>query len=535
MQPSKHKFSIRRIPLVLTAAAALCACTANYEDMNRHPFEVDRDAMGRDDYNITSALVSLQNNVISTSVNTCQFTDCLLGGTWGGYFADSKVDWNSGKFSTYNAPNNWILVLFNDIIPQVYSSLNELESATEDEVPLAIGRILKVAAMHRITDTYGPIPYSQIGTDGKLEVRYDSQEHIYESFFSELDDAISALTARQTDRISADADKIYGGEVRSWILFANSLKLRLAMRLSEVAPETARTRAAEAFGHEIGVFTANAQNAALNVFGEKGNPICAAAAYNGDTSTTGGDHHASADITSYMNGLNDPRREAYFKKSTFTGKPYVGLRSGIAIPAPKVAFQYAGINLSSTSPLQWMNAAEAAFLRAEYELRWGDLQQARTWYETGIRLSFEQWGVEGADAYIADNTHKPEIYADPEEVYSSKVAMSDITVAWDDHADTEVNLERIITQKWIANYTLGLEAWAERRRTGYPRLLPVVENGSGGTLANGDCPRRLPYPVEEYQTNGTNVNAAVSEWLGGKDDMATRVWWDCKTDKQAAK
>ncbi|WP_462373570.1 SusD/RagB family nutrient-binding outer membrane lipoprotein, partial [Alistipes shahii] len=161
--------------------------------------------------------------------------------------------------------------------------------------------------------------------------------------------------------------------------------------------------------------------------------------------------------------------------------------------------------------------------------------------EQAIRLSFEDKGAKDADAYIADKTRKPAAYNDPLGNYSA-TALSSITIAWEDDsaegadkaAIKERNLERIITQKWIAIFPLGVEAWSEHRRTGYPRLLPAVEDKSGGTVDLAQGARRLPYPVEEYDKNNANLQEAVqmlnSESQGSRkgDGMGTRVWWDVK-------
>ncbi len=523
------KFNRITYTLLIAAAALLGACTANYEDINRNPNEVLEKEKERDGYNIIGAMLNIQNWVVPSEEHACQFTENMLGGSYSGYFADSNSGWNGGKFGTFNAPNNWLRVFFQDFIPEIYPNLDDLAEATDDPIPLAVAQVMKIAAMHRVTDTYGPIPYSHIGEG--LEVEYDSQQDIYEGFFEELDGAIATLTLYQGESFSSKADKVFYGDVKNWVRFANSLKLRLAMRIVYADPAGAQLRAEQAVTHEIGVMEGNEHNAALRVFGNAGNPILKAATYNSATGfATGGDHHAGADITCYMNGYGDPRRAAYFIPSTFASpNTYMGLRSGITIPTSTTAYQYSGIKLSTDSPLQWMNAAEVAFLRAEGALRgWSMGGTAQSFYETGIRLSFEQWGATGADAYLANSTAKPAAYADPNGTYSYATPSSTITVKWAD-GDFEASLERIIVQKWIANWTLGNESWAERRRTGYPRLMPVmVNNSNGGVLGDSDTPRRLPYPLEEYQTNLANVSSAVSTLLGGADNMATRVWWDCK-------
>ena len=197
--------------------------------------------------------------------------------------------------------------------------------------------------------------------------------------------------------------------------------------------------------------------------------------------------------------------------------------------------------VASDTPYLWFNAAEATFLHAEYELRWGSAETAKTLYEQAVRLSFEERGASGADAYLVDATKKPAPYTDPLGNYSAS-ARSEITVPWEtatDGSDTEAvqerNLERIIVQKWIAIFPLGVEAWSEHRRTGYPKLLPVPTDKSGGSVNVEQGARRLPYPVEEYQQNNANLQAAI-QTLGAEqqngdrsgDVMGTRVWWDCK-------
>ena len=114
--------------------------------------------------------------------------------------------------------------------------------------------------------------------------------------------------------------------------------------------------------------------------------------------------------------------------------------------------------------------------------------------------------------------------------YTADNPASDITIAWEAGNTEEVrerNLERIITQKWIAIFPLGVEAWSEYRRTGYPRLLPAIENKSAGTVDAKYGMRRIPYPVEEYTENPVHLQAAIAA-IGGKDNGGVRVWWDVK-------
>lgn len=508
-------------------ALMIVSCTDKYNDINRNPYEIDDEEASRDDYNISSKMRTLQFNVVPVDAGRCQYSDLLLGGAYGRYVSESKANAWPNKFSTFDAPDGWSKVMFNEVIPQIYPAYNQLKNVTEDKVALSIAEILKVMAMQRVTDVYGPIPYSKIGVDGAIQTPYDSQKDIYLKMFEELDIAISQLTERQTQSINPNTDLIYGGDVVKWIKLANSIKLRLAMRIVYAEPAIAQSRAEEAVSHQIGVMTSNADNAALKTFGVDGNPLNVAVKFNA------GDHRSVADMTAYMNAYKDPRRASYFEASGFEGVDYSGYRSGINVGGENEFIKYSLIKISRDTPLQWMNASEVAFLKAEAALRGWNMGgvSAETLYKQGVTLSFEQWGVTGADSYLADNTGTPDGYSDPAGTYTYNIRLTDVTVKWDDTATFEKKLERIIIQKWLANYLLGHEAWADRRRTGYPRMIPVMVNNSQGLLANGDTPRRLPYPAQEAVTNKKNYDDALN-MLGGLDNIATRLWWDCNPNNQ---
>lgn len=514
--------------IILPAICALTlfgACTADYEKYNRNPLAIDEKEAARDGYDIASAMRAMMFSVISTDVNRCHQTDILLGGAYGRYSSESKANSWPSKFSTFDAPDGWSGVMFNEVIPYLYPSYWNLLAVTKDSVALSIGDVLKVLAMHRVTDTYGPIPYSKIGLDGAVQAPYDSQRDVYMKMFDELDGAIRALTARQTESISPNADIIYYGDLTKWIRLANSLKLRLAMRIVNVEPAIAREKAEQAVNHPVGVMASNADNAALRTFGVDGNPINVAVKYND------GDNRSSADMTAYMNAYSDPRMAAYFMESGFAKGTYVGYRCGILVGGVTQFQNYSIFKIDRTTPLQWMNVAEVMFLRAEGALRgWNMGGKAQDFYNSGITLSFDQWGVSGANVYLNNATGFPNGYNDPSKAYSYNSRLTDVTVKWSaaDESNFERSLERIIIQKWLANFPLGHEAWADRRRTGYPVVMPVVTNNSPNrVLANDDVPRRLPYPAQEAVTNGANYKAAV-QMLGGPDNIATRVWWDPK-------
>lgn len=527
----KHKSIIRFLVFALIAGMVL-SCTDKFDDYNTDKSGATDEEGKRDDYILRAALIGMQAWVVPVDdkqVNTFQFTDCLLGGSFGGYLADSNSGFNGKNFSTYNPEEHWLRVAFNDVIPKIYVNHKDVYRVTDDPVPIAVADIIRVLAMLRVTDIYGPIPYSQIGQDGNLNAPYDSQEQVYTQMFKELDNAIAVLTEHRTENFSPKADRVYKGNVEKWIKLANSAKLRMAIRTADVSAD-AQKKAEEAVSHIVGVMTTNDDNAFINSVPK--NPLRVVMyEYNG------GDSRISADITSYMNGYKDPRRDKYFTKSTFTAtgitNNYVGLRSGIQIPAADNIRQYSNANVEADSKIMWMNAAECAFLRAEGALRGWNMGSpaisaataAEGFYKTGISLSFEQWGVSGAGQYAEDTTSKPEVYIDPLGNNSYTGSPSSITIKWNESNNFALNLEQIITQKWIANFPLGIEAWSEYRRTGYPKLMEVKVNNSGGKVDSKKMARRLPYPQNEYTENGANVSDAVSKYLKGPDNMGTDVWW----------
>ena len=239
---------------ILAAAALLLlagACTKNFEQYNANPYGVTNEEMLRDGYALRAALNGMASAVISTDVNTTQFTECLLGGPMGGYLADSNQGFRN-TISNFNPTDNWTNVLLSSdrIIPTFFANYGDVRNLTEDPVVLAIADVIKVAVLHRVADTYGPIPYSQIGVGGKIQVPYDSQEQAYKNMLADLDRSIAVLTANRGTTINASADIIYGGQVEKWAKFANSLKLRLAMRMVYADPATAK-KAAEEVAAEV--------------------------------------------------------------------------------------------------------------------------------------------------------------------------------------------------------------------------------------------------------------------------------------------
>lgn len=459
--------------------------------------------------------------------NNSQHIEQMVGNQYGGYMVTTN-NWQGTNFGTFNPPAGWIEAPFSTVFIGFYSNFQKIIDVTERKGHIyAWASIIRVAAMLRITDTYGPIPYSKMGY-GKLEVEYDSVQDIYHYMIEDLDNSIIALTKYLKETSGQGAigqyDKIFNGDFNKWIKFANSLKLRMAVRIAAVDTDYAKKVISSAINDNGGTIEINADNAFLP---SNDNPYYKA-------SHLWGDLACSAVLSSYMNGFKDPRRIAYMTKVK-DAIEYRGVRMGIKDINKDIysnANYFSKPAFTKDSPLLVFCAAETAFLKAEAALKgWiaGGDAKAKEYYERGIVLSMEQHNISPGE-YLTGKT-VPEEYRDPANSATAKVA-SPTTVNWDDSGITEnTKLEKIITQKWLANYPLGFEAWCDHRRTGFPQFFTAQTNLSAGSLmgsitnTSSRMARRLPYPQLEYSGNNKNVQKAVSTLLGGTDDGSVDIWW----------
>ncbi|WGQ11561.1 RagB/SusD family nutrient uptake outer membrane protein [Pedobacter gandavensis] len=504
-------------------ALTFSSCADALKDINHNNTQLNEELMKGDNFKMGAFFPQMQEYVNPVQENAYQMNNNLIGDIYGRYMSITKPDFSKNGFGTFNAPANWINSPFNDVFTKIYGAWTSIKGETNGEgVNFEWAQILRVAAFQRITDMYGPIPYSKVGAGG-TGVAYDTQEEVYKAMFADLTKSIDVLTGYVLRSPGTtpmkDYDEVYGGDFQKWVKFANSLKLRMAMRIVYADPELARKMAEEAVNHSIGVIKANADNAAIAY---PKNPINIMWDAYSDT-------RVGADIVAYMDGYKDPRMSKYFQTSkTINGKTgYYGIRTGINITNLQNMLNYSAPAASSSDKLLWLNAAEVAFLRSEGAMRgWNMGGTDESLYNEGIRLSFEERGLTGAETYYANNTLTPGNYTDPYGTYSAS-ATSTITIKWNAAANTEAKLERIITQKWIAMWPLGQEAWSEQRRTGYPKFLPTLVNYSDESDLKTKLAARIPFPPKELENNAKNYADAVVK-LGGLDKYGTRLWWDKK-------
>jgi hypothetical protein len=449
-----------------------------------------------------------------------QISQNLFADLYAQYFALTASYFQSDR---YTMRFDWLTGHWNPPYTQGVPQLKTIIEATEGNLPAenALAKIWWVFMFHRITDYYGPIPYFQAGTDSKV-IAYDPQDLIYDDFFKKLAEATQVLNANKDKKPFEKYDAIYAGNVDKWIKFANTLRLRLALRISDVDPARAKTEAEAAVAG--GVMMNVADDAMLKVSG-KGADINTF-----NQITNWNEFRMSASMESVLKGYSDPRISVYFQPAQATGT-YEGLRNGL-LPAQQglqlntpnynsnVAPRFTVAN-QNTNPQDVMHAAEAYFLRAEGALNgWAMGGTAKELYEQGIRTSMNQWGTTDEAAITAYiNSLATPI---PPMDQQNSPALSDIPVLW--AATAEKQREQINTQKWIALYPDGFEAWANFRRSDYPKLYPVVASDNAD-VPTGTFIKRIPFITLEKQTNGPAVTAAEA-LLGGPDKASTPLWWD---------
>jgi hypothetical protein len=453
-----------------------------------------------------------------------QLQQGLMGDVYSGYMTPPTPFAGNVNNMTYALVDGWNGFPWSDaygsVMPQALNIKNAVElSGDANAIKFVhLANIIKVTAMHRVSDIYGPLRYTKFD-DFATTGEYDSQDVAYQAFFNDLEAAISGLEPYIGDVQFVPFDNsAFGGDIAKWRQFANSIRLRLAIRISKVNPTLAKTQGELALASNAGLL--ESEDMVINTGFP--HPITT-------ISGSWGDIRMGAEMESILTGYNDGRMEAYFNPSADASLAgdYKGIRMGIDIESKAQYLDHASIgSVIDGETITWMTASEVHFLKAEAALRaWTGAGNAQANYEAGVTASFAQHGVSDVSTYLADATSTPNDFVDALFAVNNIPYASDVKIAYNTGGTNEEQLEQIITQKWIAMFPDGQEAWSEFRRTGYPKIFPVVVNNSGGTIDTNIQIRRINFVQNELNTNAANVNTAVG-YLGGPDNGGTRLWWD---------
>lgn len=479
--------------------------------------------------------------------------------------------WNTTNYGgRHTLDNNEMSRIWTSFYTQSLKNIIDAQYRTAEDAEKvninSVLRIYRVYLMSIITDTYGDAPFSEAGLgflEGKFNPKYDKQEDIYNAFFLELEDAVNKIDPTK-DKVTGDL--IYAGDVTKWQQLANSLRLRFAMRISNVNPTKAQTEFENALVANGGVITDASSDALIKYmtiafsFGQEAysdyrgnslsqllfgndpanNPsyLCSTffnqlrqsgdprtfkisrCYYDGLMSATSPDNRV--DITQEMieKGIDFSPRDpgAYSWEPWPTGydsdicaELAVNNPSVTATMAREVEPKLANNFLKSDNPGVVMTSAEVKFLMAEATVKKWNVGSvsAEELYKQGVRAAMDFL----TDNYGCTATTDAEFDA----FIQDKGAFG--------HTDNQ-KLEAINTQAWILHFTNPAECWANVRRSGYPKLKSPAEYGFGQYLTGGtEIPVRLCYPVLESSYNKKSYNEAI-ERMGGTDNWHSLLWWD---------
>ncbi len=503
------------------------SCTKDFEDANVNPYEISDEDLSQDFNDVGSYYSSLLSNIFGHQVEENLISEA---------FCDQMA---TPSIFVSNVNNCTYYITWNTYWDRIYDELMSPSGQVMDlakeggyDVFYAWAKLIRILGVSRLTTYHGPVIYSTYGQD---DVSYDSEEDLYNAFFTDLDSIQDVFSANEDYVGMENFDASYDGDVTKWEKLANSMRLRLAIRISEVAPELAQEQGEKAIADDAGLISSADDDFYINLYGSE--------IYIGMISLSWNDTRMSASMESILVGLKDPRIASFFDTvadslvTDHPDYPYKGIRNGAELIAKSDHTGYSTINpdIDDWEERPYLTSSEVYFDLAEASLRgWDGAGDAGSNYESGVKASFTQWGASGVDDYLADDTSTPIDYNDivyddeGDGTYNDFTAQSDVTVAWEESDTNEQKLEKIITQKWIAAFTNPNEPWADFRRTGYPKIPHVYHNYSSsdwGVIPDDEWIKRMPF-VPDERTGNADAVAAATATMGGDDLISTRLWWD---------
>jgi hypothetical protein len=478
-----------RYDILSVLAAALILSPTACSDLT----SINHNPNGPTDVDPPSILSSAIDSVVSGVDGPNNNLDTRGGGLWVQYYAEIQYRDEDKYIVRPGVDGGW--GFYNSVLEDFQRMIVKGEAAGAPNWE-AVGRIMKSYAFSVMTDAMGDIPYSEaLKGDTILTPKYDTQRAIYTALFADLTTASHEIdTSRSATYGFASGDNMYGGDMNKWRKFANSLRLRLALHLSNVDAATGAAQAQAALSDSV--FASNAESAQQFFLATSPNQNPVYTNFHVDKRD---DYGMSKTLVDSMLSWNDPRLPIYAQPNDTTGA-YEGLPNGLndgAGPQLKFISRFGTFwRDTPAAPLALLTYSEVLFLKAEAAERGWISGSAATLYANAIRASMEQYGIATAaiDAYLAQ----------PRVAYAGGAA----------------GLTQIAYQKWVSLFMQGMEGWTEVRRTGVPSLVP----GPNAVLTK--IPERLPYADNELVLNKASVDAAVAaQGFASSTDLTKPLWF----------
>ena len=549
--------------------ATVFSCTDDFNEINQQP-----DALSTSDVSAKYFVTTLQQQFYRPTMVPLWFGDLIhpdgfsaqISNGWAGSDWDGDLGWVYNSFYTDLGSWDWYAA-YNSTLTSFLNLVGE-DGPLENDQYYALGLVMKGLYYTQFTETHGMIPYSQASDPNISLPVYDAQIDVYKGVISELDQAISIIGTNETTGAGVDMlaenDVIFNGNMQNWKKLANSLKLRIALRAHGSPGEDFSANAAsEAIASGVLADT----DALFAAYPDETNIWGGSASY-GDIwhNFAGSQWRATEVMVNILQNNDDPR----LSKIT---KPSVGGTMTILKPTD-------GENVP-------LIADHVAFLQSTLDGAGLVLGTDYTWTETATDLTItmpESTNYVGLPSRLSGKIKSymhPDLFSEPTEIVTQKtnegspifptivmttadshfmiaeaivkglvsgdantyyqIGLDKAMALWQTstssdflasemgslNGSTDQNLEKIATQRWVANYTNGYESWAIVRDTGYPSTAMITSTNNdiisfAGDL-NGEYPQRLQYGSSVYTSNGANVEAAVS--AQGPDKMSTRLWF----------
>lgn len=555
------KANIFAITLALTASAALSGCGDRFQE--EYPWMVgEQSSQDKDNQeNAGAEDITVLEKELRGAIPFMLNYSHEPTGSWAPhkyqYWRSNSIDnyagyWTTSKGTfTFGGPLPSLYTPDNDYLGGACD--NQMFTYSKDAIYYAeklgkpawraVALIIQAYLGHEIVDFYGACPFNDYRANKLVPpLTWEAGADVYAQIFTELDEAVAILkreqpSASELEKIEDPTKTVSDGDWTRWVKLANSIKLRMAMNIVNVDPATAQQRAEEAVADEIGVLTDGDRD--LGYASKDGHSTCIY-----QISVGWDDIRLGASLENILKHFNNPLINVWFdgfqypisEKSTGiqAEKGIYGVRQGIAmINTTNKQNNYGPFGIMHenmrTAEQPFVKLAEVIFLRAEGALRgWAMGGTAQEWYEKGIRLMFDENRQYtdlnlDADAYLAQDVCDVVDYVDPLNFSHNIDGRVAVGVKWNEADDNETKLEKIISQKYIANFPMGAEAWTTFRRTGYPRLFPVYLNPMYPDVDYELQIRRIPLKVT---TNNALEMSQLEQVLGGPQNGGTRVFWD---------
>ncbi|RUT72910.1 SusD/RagB family nutrient-binding outer membrane lipoprotein [Ancylomarina longa] len=497
---------IFRYILGFAMIASLGSCEKNFLDVNTDPNNPPAEVG-------TPALI-FPSAVASTAVRVGG-EYAILGGMWSQYWTQSNAA-NQYKFiDAYNVTSDKFRGSFNEMFSGALNDYNfVITKSQEDEdwIFFLMGTVMKAYSYEVMVDLYDKVPYTEaFQGDANLTPKYDDGAFIYRELIKEIDNALAKDFSAITNTVPDKADFIFNGDATKWKQFANTLKLKLYLRMVNAFPAEAKAGVESVFANGIGFLTEDAAMTQFEDAPDKSNPFYE---YNYRQLNVATNLKASKTLMSWLEANGDPRLDVLFTPGTggqaSLDQGNFNVSSTVVVPTSiSVAKQ------SAVEPVRFISAAESYFMQAEAVARYGVAGDAKALYDLGVQAAFNEFAFD------------PELYKDELPNLDPTALLASGGAYEYPNGTFEENLEAIITQKWVSCVgSHALEGFMEKNRTGYPKTSTVYSDEisyvpgrfvySKEGITSGLFPKRLIFSGDEYSRNpNTPTEVPVTE----------NVWW----------